>query len=260
MTEENMMEISEETLEDVVVEETTEIEAEEVTEEVVEESIGTFDSIKSVFAAMVKENNDGFPADAEKAALRFSELAPDMVREARLVDVFLACGGSADLAAVKEDTASAQADVAKTVAEEMNREYWIDKEAAEVICADFLFAIGAKAAEEEETVGQLADRYFFGNDVPQDKEKAAELYAEAGMKGDMNACYSLGYMYDKGDGIDKDRDKAMLWYEKVADLGHEGAGNRLGILKNLQTKAQPVDSVVSSGEEPKRKKGFFGRK
>ncbi|MBQ1251840.1 MAG: sel1 repeat family protein [Firmicutes bacterium] len=248
-------EIAEEVTE--VTEETAEA-SEMVVEEVVAEEV-LFDSVEAVFAAMVTENDGVFPADAEKAALRFSELAPAMVREARLVDVFLACGGSADLVAVKEETASAQADAVKAVVEEMYLEYWIDKEAAETVCGDFLKAIGAEAAAEEETVGQLADRYFFGNDVPQDKEKAAELYAEAGMKGDMNACYSLGYMYDKGDGIDKDRDKAMLWYEKAADLGHEGAQNRLGILKNLQAQAQPACGCVDE-EEPKKKKGFFCRK
>ena len=260
MENEKVVEMPEEVTE--VLEEPAEV-AEEVMEEPAEEVVAEeviLDSVQAVFAAMVAENDGAFPEDAEKAALRFSELAPDMVREARLVDVFLACGGSADLGAVKEDTASAQTDAVKAVVEEMNREYWIDRDAAETVCGDFLKAIGAEAAAEEETLGQLGDRYFFGNDVPQDKEKAAEIYAEAGMKGDMNACYSLGYMYDKGDGIDKDRDKAMLWYEKAADLGHEGAQNRLGILKNLQAQAQPACGCSADEEEPKKKKGFFCRK
>ena len=244
------------TLEEVTVDATEEIVAEEVAEEIAP----AFESIKDVFATMVKENDGEFPADTEKAALRFSELAPEMVREARLADVFLACGGSADLVAVKEGTASAQKEAAAAVVEEMRKEYWIDGAAAEMICADFFAAIGAEPAEEEESLCDLADRYFFGKDVPQDKDKAAELYNEAANQGDMTAQYSLAYMYDKGDGIDKDRDKAMLWYEKAADQGHEAAQNRLNILKNLQPQAQPSCGCSDSEEEPKKKKGFFCRK
>lgn len=225
----------------------------EIAEDVVAETAPVISDMKSALVAIVAENEGEFPADIEKAALRFSELAPDLVKEARLVDVFFACGGSADLVAVKNASEAEQRAAVASVVEEMYREYWIDKAAANMICADFLSAIGAEAAAEEETLCQLADRYYYGDGVSQDKEKAAELYNEAGNNGDVVAQYTLGYMYDKGDGIDKDREKAVVWYEKAAEQGHESAQNRLNILKNMQTPAQPV------AEEPKKKKGFFGR-
>ncbi|MBR5329563.1 MAG: sel1 repeat family protein [Firmicutes bacterium] len=212
--------------------------------------------MKETLAAIAAENDGEFPADAEKAALRFSELAPALVKEGRLVDVFLACGGAVDLAAVKTANAAEQANAVDAVVKEMHDEYWIDESAARMICGDFLGAIGAEAAEAEESLFQLANRYFFGDDVAQDKEKAADLYNEAANQGDMDAQYSLAYMYDKGDGIDKDRDKAMLWYEKAAEQGHEGAQNRLAVLK----RNQPQPAACGCNEEQPKKKGFFCRK
>ena len=238
-------------MEEYNVNETVEETADEVGEEVVTEAAPAMEDMKSVLSAIAAENGGEFPADSEKAALRFSELAPALVKEARLADVFFACGGSEDLSAVKNASEAEQRAAVKSVVEEMHREYWIDEAAANLICSDFLAAIGAETAAEEETLCQLADRYYRGEGVPQDKEKAAELYSEAGNNGDVIAQYTLGYMYDKGDGIDKDRDKAILWYEKAAEQGHESAQNRLAVLKKNQ--AQAV------AEEPKKKKGFFGR-
>lgn len=217
-------------------------------------------TIVAVLTAMVKENDGVFPDDTDKAALRFSEIGGDLVRESRLFDVFLACGGSEDLLAVKEAAEADQRKAVSAVTNQMHTEYWIDSVAGETICRDFLTAIGVEASEREETLCQLADRYYNGNGVAQDKEKAAELYEEAGSDGDAIAQYTLGYMYDKGDGVDKDRAKAMIWYEKAADQGHESAQNRLGVLRRLQEKAapQPVKPVVEADDKPKKKR-FFGK-
>lgn len=226
----------------------------EIAQEPVVEAKPEFMNMKAALAAMVAENDGDFPVDAERAALRFSEIAPNLVRESRLLDVFLACGGSIDLIAQKNGSESEQRNAVNAVVTEMHNEYWIDETAANMICSDFLAAIGAEAAVEEETLCQLADRYYRGDGVLQDKEKAAELYEEAANNGDVTAQYTLGYMYDKGDGIDKDRVKAVVWYEKAAEQGHESAQNRLAVLQKNQPQAQPV-----AEEEPKKKKGFFGR-
>lgn len=224
---------------------------EEPREEIKENELLSLKTVKEVFAAMAKENDGEFPMDAEKAALRFVELAPELVREARLADVFLACGGHCDLLAA--DNVADRKNAAEAVAKEMHREYWIDQAAADGICADFLGALGTEEAEEE-SLCQLADRYYSGDGVPQNKEKAAELYQEAAENGDIVAQYTLGYMYDKGDGIEKNRDAAVIWYEKAAENGHEAAQNRLGILKGQQDSAKPA-----SEEAPKKKKSFFSR-
>ena len=251
----------------VEAEEMTEITEEPSAEEIVtEETVAaetapeTELTIASALKAIADENGGAFPEDTEKAALRFSEIAPGLTREGRLLDVFLACGGSVDLLAVEETTEKEQREAVEKVVAGMREEYWIDPAAAEMICREFLTAIGAKVTEAEETLCQQADRYYSGDGVAQDKEKAAELYEEAALEGDAVAQYTLGYMYDKGDGIDKDRVKAMFWYEKAADQGHEAAQNRLNVLRHLQEKnaPRPVKPKIEEDEQPKKKR-FFGK-
>lgn len=243
--------------EEIVTEETTaeEIAAEEHADETPEEP-----TIASALKAIADENGGAFPEDTEKMVLRFSEIAPGLTREGRLLDVFLACGGCEALLAVKETTEKEQREAVEKVVAEMGEEYWIDPLAAEMICREFLTAIGAKVTEAEETLCQQADRYYSGDGVAQDKEKAAELYEEAALNGDAVAQYTLGYMCDKGDGIDKDRVKAMFWYEKAADQGHEAAQNRLNVLRHLEEKnaPHPVKPKIEEDEQPKKKR-FFGK-
>ena len=233
-----------------------------VTEETVsaETAPETEPTIAAALKAIADENGGVFPEDTEKTVLRFSEIAPGLAREGRLLDVFLACGGSVDLLAVKETAEKEQREAVEKIVAEMREEYWIDPAAAEMICREFLTAIGAKVTEAEETLCQQADRYYSGDGVAQDKEKAAGLYEEAALEGDAVAQYTLGYMYDKGDGIDKDRVKAMFWYEKAADQGHEAAQNRLNVLRHLQEKnaPRPVKPKIEEDEQPKKKR-FFGK-
>ena len=240
-------------------EEMTEI-TEEPAAETTEEPAETAQTIASALKTIADENGGAFPEDTEKAALRFSEIAPGLTREGHLLDVFLACGGSVDLLAVEETTEKEQREAVEKVVAGMREEYWIDPVAAEMICREFLTAIGAKITEAEETLCQQADRYYSGNGVAQDKEKAAELYEEAALNGDAVAQYTLGYMCDKGDGIDKDRVKAMFWYEKAADQGHEAAQNRLNVLRHLEEKnaPRPVKPKIEEDEQPKKKR-FFGK-
>ena len=89
-------------------EEMTEI-TEEPAAEATEEPAETEMTIAAALKAIADENGGVFPEDTEKAALRFSEIAPGLAREGRLLDVFLACGGSVDLLAVKETAEKEQA-------------------------------------------------------------------------------------------------------------------------------------------------------
>lgn len=42
-------------------------------------------------------------------------------------------------------------------------------------------------------------------------------------KGNADAQYYLGVMYDNGNGVQQDRAQAVGWYRKAAELGHVGA-------------------------------------
>jgi TPR repeat protein len=54
------------------------------------------------------------------------------------------------------------------------------------------------------------------------------LFQKAANKGDKDAEGWMGYMYEKGKGVDLDYKQAFDWYQKAADQGSRYAENRLG--------------------------------
>ncbi|QLQ33438.1 MAG: sel1 repeat family protein [Candidatus Thiothrix singaporensis] len=47
-------------------------------------------------------------------------------------------------------------------------------------------------------------------------------------QGDAPAQFSLGLMYDQGDGVDEDNAAAVEWYRRSAEAGYEAAQHNLG--------------------------------
>ena len=52
------------------------------------------------------------------------------------------------------------------------------------------------------------------------------------IKYNSNALYNLGFCYEKGNGVEKDLNKAKEYYEKAAGFGYEDALNFLNRLGN----------------------------
>jgi hypothetical protein len=61
-------------------------------------------------------------------------------------------------------------------------------------------------------------------------EQAFAMFTEAAGKGDPEAMFELGKLYEKGIGTDQDVAKALSLYEKAAELGFADAINDLGFL------------------------------
>ena len=101
----------------------------------------------------------------------------------------------------------------------------------------------AKWFKKGQKVGQLdaatalADLYRKGNGVEKDYEKAFSLYKEAAEDeyGPVRAQYHLAVMYEKGRGTEKNLDLAKEWYKKAADRGSKKAE---AALKRLKKKAK----------------------
>ena len=74
----------------------------------------------------------------------------------------------------------------------------------------------------------LGRMYARGNGVPQDDEKAAELYRKAAQQGHGQAQYFLGGMYMAGRGVAQDDEEAAKWYQKAAQQGEAKAQYFLG--------------------------------
>jgi len=76
--------------------------------------------------------------------------------------------------------------------------------------------------------------YNTGIGINIDKQKAVELYQKAANLRDEVAQYNLAIKYEYGDGIEKDVDKAIYWYEQSAKQGYQSAQNKLKKLKRLR--------------------------
>ena len=73
---------------------------------------------------------------------------------------------------------------------------------------------------------------FIENLKNMDENKELFNYLEKlAKKGDPQAQFALGYCYEIGKGVEKNIQKAILWYRKVAEQGNNQAEERLKILE-----------------------------
>ena len=63
-----------------------------------------------------------------------------------------------------------------------------------------------------------------------DYDKALKYYQYAAEKNDSQAQFSLGAMYDMGNGVTQNYAEAMKWYLKAANQGHASAQNNIGVM------------------------------
>jgi hypothetical protein len=74
-------------------------------------------------------------------------------------------------------------------------------------------------------------------------ERAFDLFSRASMKGDPEAMFELGKLYEKGIGTNQDFAKALELYQKSADLGFADALNDLGFLYYQGATGLPRDQA-----------------
>lgn len=67
---------------------------------------------------------------------------------------------------------------------------------------------------------ELANCYFHGFGVKQDKAKGLELLRKAAEQGVPDAQHILGTLYEKGDGVPKDAKKAVEWFSRAVENGY----------------------------------------
>ena len=87
-------------------------------------------------------------------------------------------------------------------------------------------ADSSSAAAEAKTQEGL--RYFTGDGVPQDKQKAVACFREAAEQGDVKAQFNLGTCYINGEGVAKDQAEAVKWFRLAAEQGLARAQYNLG--------------------------------
>ena len=76
------------------------------------------------------------------------------------------------------------------------------------------------------------DTYDNGIIIPVNKQKAIDTYKKSALKGNVDAQYSLGFLYSHGkEAIDKS--KALYWYEKAANQNHSKAQFQAGVMYEI---------------------------
>lgn len=91
---------------------------------------------------------------------------------------------------------------------------------------------------------QLARAYFRGQGVEKNEEKAVALLREAAGAGNLEAMDSLGFLYSQGQGVTKDEEIAAEWFRKAADAGSPSAQLNLGLMLR-QGKSIPLSNEES---------------
>ncbi|MFN5351060.1 MAG: tetratricopeptide repeat protein [Alphaproteobacteria bacterium] len=81
--------------------------------------------------------------------------------------------------------------------------------------------------------------YYFGltPDKQKDFKKAQYWYNQSAVNGNLEATYSLGVLYENGQGVETDYGKAFKWYLSAAGKGHPTAQFNVG---NLYAKGAGV--------------------
>lgn len=83
------------------------------------------------------------------------------------------------------------------------------------------------------------DMYYWGwgDKAPKDYGKAVSWYKKAAVKGQVEAKYNLGVLYENGKGVTIDFEKAFKWYLSAGNDGHAGAQLNVG---NMYSKGAGV--------------------
>ncbi len=94
------------------------------------------------------------------------------------------------------------------------------------------FLHSTEKTDPSDPAGQfrLGKMYDKGEGVEKDKALALSWYRKAANQGYAEAQLLLGIMYDQGVGVNQDYNQAILWYRKAADQGYAKAQYNLGAM------------------------------
>jgi formylglycine-generating enzyme required for sulfatase activity len=116
-------------------------------------------------------------------------------------------------------------------------------------------------AEADKSVPKTLERLVFADsptiitalgkhyEASQDYAKAANWLTAAAKMGEAEAEYSLGQLYETGNGVKQDKSAAQAWYRKAAAQGHPAAMQSIGS-KDESKPLNPSKSGASSQDCP----------
>jgi hypothetical protein len=96
-----------------------------------------------------------------------------------------------------------------------------------VICVATVFA----HAQNAESLYQEAENYYYGkNGYSKDYHQAAQLHKQSCDDGYADSCFRLGNMYNAGQGVRTNEDKAADFFEKACGKGNGRSCNSLAAI------------------------------
>ena len=211
------------------------------------------ETVEEVLTEIKLHFGTGVFADGKKLAAYFSDLAPQLSRQRRMLDYFVECNGPQKIMAVQSLTDHEQKTCIMRIVREMKEEMFIEETASRMICESFLFAVTGKRISEHAAENNHADQkempaqelnpeeqFLKGKalyDSVQEEnpdfeiyQKACEWFRKAAERGYAPAQHMLGKMYVYGRGVPKDSKTAAYWYDLAAKQGDSTAQFRLGML------------------------------
>ena len=103
----------------------------------------------------------------------------------------------------------------------------------------------------------LGNEYFNGsNGKKKNHAEAMKWYRKAAEKGNANALFRMGYMYENGKSVKKDYAEAMKWYRKAAEKGHAEAIFCIGFLYLLGNGVKHDYSLAMKCFKKANEKGY----
>ena len=99
--------------------------------------------------------------------------------------------------------------------------------------ADTLKMVQARVEKKDPVaISMLGEKYAEGLlGLQEDRRKAVELYAEAAELGSNDALCHLGVAYNRGYGVEEDKEKGAEYFKKAAMQRHVASRHRLGMVE-----------------------------
>lgn len=91
--------------------------------------------------------------------------------------------------------------------------------------------------------------YNQGIGIEQNLSVAAQWFEKSAQQGHVDAQYNIGLMYAIGKGVKEDRSTAILWLERAADQGDDDAVKLLSELKAPPLKSSEISSVKDTPQD-----------
>ena len=84
-----------------------------------------------------------------------------------------------------------------------------------------------------------------GEVIPPNRMEAASFYYKAAVNGDPDACNNLGIMYEDGcHGVERDEEKAVLWFRKASNLGSDNGMFNLASIYDRRNKKEEATTLL----------------